>query len=92
MLSFKDEADIPSFCSAFDAFIAALPSGMVVSYESGAQMSQEGLSKGLQRCFLITFPDVAARDAYLPHPIHTDFVEKHVRPNMKDVCVFDYEI
>ena len=59
---------------------------------SGPNNSPEGLTKGLTHAFTLTFASSAARDAYLPHPVHAEFVETWVKPNITDVCVFDYEI
>lgn len=62
----------------------------IVSYSAGDQCSPEGLGKGLQFGFVMTFRDAAARDAYLPHPEHKKVVED-LLPLVDDVLVYDYE-
>lgn len=47
----------------------------IVAFESGTNNSTEGLDQGFTHVFLLTFADVNARDAYLPHPAHLAFVE-----------------
>ena len=59
--------------------------------EWGVNASAEGLSKGFTHCFLVTFEDEAARDAYLPHASHAAFVEK-LQPWLADVLVVDYAV
>lgn len=39
-------------------------------FQAGPYSSSEGLNKGFDYGFLMTFKSVAARDAYLPHPAH----------------------
>ena len=49
----------------------------------------ENLSAGFTHCFLVTFRNAKARDAYLPHPAHEDF-KKLVGPVLDKVLVVDY--
>ncbi|MFP6900277.1 MAG: Dabb family protein, partial [Opitutales bacterium] len=42
--------------------------------EWGTNNSPEGLNKGFTHCFIVTFPNEKAREAYLPHPEHKAFV------------------
>ena len=42
----------------------------VLSVGEGPSTSPEGLEGGLDYGLVITFADAAARDAYLPHPVH----------------------
>ena len=48
-----------------------------------------GRAQGFTHGYLITFTDAAARDAYLPHPAHTAFVDI-VKPLLAGVLVVDY--
>lgn len=57
--------------------------------EWGVNESPEGLDQGHTHCFLLTFATEAARDAYLPHPAHTAFVD-FVGPFIENVTVIDY--
>ena len=56
----------------------------------GVNTSTEGLSQGFTHSFVMTFENAAARDAYLPHPIHTAAAEKVV-PRLDAVIVCDHE-
>ena len=69
----KFPADAPAEAIAalfrqLDDLRAALP-GML-SFEGGANVSPEGLSRGFTHVFVVDFADAAARDAYLVHPAH----------------------
>lgn len=74
-----------------DAF-AELPKKIdaIRDFEWGTDVSVEKLSKGFTHCFFVTFDDEKGRDAYLPHPAHTAFVDV-VKPHLEDVCVVDYK-
>lgn len=61
----------------------------VQDLEWGTNVSPEGLSQDFTHCFLVTFPDAKARDAYIPHPAHQAFV-KILRPSLDKVLVIDY--
>lgn len=56
----------------------------------GVNDSTEGLSEGFTHSFVMLFEDKAARDAYLPHPIHQAAVEIVV-PRLEAVIVCDHE-
>jgi quinol monooxygenase YgiN len=66
------EADIEEIARRFGALGSALPG--IVAFEWGADNSPEGISRGHTHCFVLTFDSEAARDAYLPHPKHQEFV------------------
>jgi hypothetical protein len=57
--------------------------------ECGTDVSIEGIAKGYEKAYVLTFNDERDRDTYFHHPIHQEFVEV-VKPNLKDVLVFDY--
>jgi hypothetical protein len=46
----------------------------ITAFEYGVNNSPEGLDRGFTHIYLMTFENVAARDAYLPHPEHEKFV------------------
>ena len=85
------EAATPDRRAALAAAFAALADRIpqVRALEWGLNASPEGLDKGFTHCFLVTFDDAAARDAYLPHPAHQAFVER-LGPSLDDVLVIDY--
>lgn len=62
----------------------------MVAFEHGKNNSPEGLHKGFTHCYIATFKNTEARDAYLPHPAHKEFVEKHLKPILEDVFVIDF--
>lgn len=90
MYKFKDEISKPQVQEVIDAF-AGLPKKIdgIVAFEHGPNVSPEGKSEGLTYCFVVSFKDEAARDAYLKHPAHDDYV-KVVKDRREKVVVFDY--
>jgi hypothetical protein len=90
LLKFKNgttQAQIAGVEDGFRALSSKVPG--VVDFEWGTNMSPENLAQGFTHCFLVTFHDAAARDAYLPHPAHQAFV-KILRPHLDKVFVIDY--
>lgn len=61
----------------------------IVDFEWGTNVSKENLSQGFTHCFLLTFKDEVARDAYLAHPAHKDFGAL-LHPHLDKVFVVDY--
>ena len=63
----------------------------ILSFEYGANNSTEGLNRGMTHVILLTFASVEARDAYLPHPAHRQFVEWFSqRHTIEELLVIDY--
>ncbi|MCH8295069.1 Dabb family protein [Candidatus Poribacteria bacterium] len=58
---------------------------------AGMNNSPEEKNNGFTYGFIVRFSDVAARDAYLPHPVHRQAAGEYLRPIVDDVLVFDYE-
>lgn len=46
----------------------------IIGYEAGTNVSPENLDQGFTHAFVVTFKDAAARDRYLPHKAHKEFV------------------
>jgi hypothetical protein len=91
LLKFKPE------CNADDIAlvrrnIEALPSQIpgILDLSWGSDVSVEGLSDGFTHSFVMTFESVAARDVYLPHPVHQAAVAV-VMPKLERVIVIDHE-
>ena len=61
----------------------------IQDFEWGTNMSPENHAQGFTHCFLLTFGDAAARDAYLPHPAHKEFGAQ-LGPILDKVLVVDY--
>ncbi len=73
--------------------IEALPSQIpgILDFSWGRDVSVEGLSDGFTHSFIFTFESVAARDVYLPHPVHQAAVAI-VMPKLERVIVIDHEV
>jgi hypothetical protein len=63
----------------------------IEDYVSGPNNSPENLTQGYTHGFVMTFQDVAARDAYLTHPEHERF-QKEALSYVDSVLVFDFEL
>lgn len=61
----------------------------IIDFEWGTNSSPEGLNDDFTHCFVVTFSDAKARDAYLPHEDHQEFV-KQLRPLLEKALVVDY--
>jgi hypothetical protein len=75
LFGFKDgtsEAEVAEIARRFGALAGAIPG--ITAFEWGANNSPEGIDRGHGHCFVLTFESEAARDAYLPHPEHQEFV------------------
>src|SRR5689334_7814697 len=92
---FKFKADatadqIAEVTAAFKGLKKSIPG--IVSFESGANISTENLNKGFNHAYLLTFENVASRDAYLPHPEHKKFGDLLTRLQVvEDVFVIDFQ-
>ena len=62
----------------------------LIGYAASQNLSP-GRARDFTHGYLITFADAAARDAYLPHPAHTAFVDI-VKPLLAGVLVVDYTV
>ena len=56
----------------------------------GPNLSTEGLDQGFTHSFVMVFESAAARDAYLPHPLHQAVVQQ-LMPKLASVIVCDHE-
>ncbi len=90
VFKFKDGTSAEDIKKVEDAF-RALPSKIpaIEGFEWGTNNSPEHHDQGFTHCFLLTFKDAAARDAYLPHPAHKAF-GKVLHPFLDKVFVIDY--
>jgi hypothetical protein len=66
----------------------------IVAVSIGGNVSPEALEKGFRHGFVVDFADIAARNAYLPHPDHvivgTRLVEL-AENGIEGILVFDYD-
>ena len=81
------EADLQKIVDAFKQLPEKVDG--IRAFEWGKNNSPEGLDKGFLHCFLVTFDNAKARDAYLPHPAHKEFVSV-LRPHLEEPAVIDY--
>ena len=91
---FKFKADattdqVAEVTKAFKALKSSIPG--IVSFENGVNISTENLNKGFSHVYLLTFENVASRDAYLPHPEHKKFGDLLGKLQVvEDVFVVDF--
>ncbi len=93
---FKPEATAESVAAIERAF-AALPESVlddrgervIVDFEWGTNNSPENLADGFTHCFLVSFASEDARQLYLDHPVHKEFVEL-LLPQLDKPFVVDY--
>jgi hypothetical protein len=84
-------AQIEEVTAAFKALKNKIPG--ITSFEYGVNNSPENLNKGFTHVYLLTFKDVASRDAYLPHPEHKKFGELLGRLDvLEEPFVVDFEV
>ena len=90
LFKFKPEVTKAQVQEVVDAF-AALPKKIdsIADFEWGTDVSVEMKSEGYTHCFVVSFADAKARDEYLPHAAHAEFV-KLVGPRIEKVLVFDF--
>jgi Stress responsive A/B Barrel Domain len=63
----------------------------ITGFEDGVNNSPEKKNLGFTHVYMLTFEDVAARDAYLPHPEHAKFGQLLGKLGVvADVFVVDY--
>lgn len=90
LYQFKPEVTPAQLQQVIDAF-SQLPKKIdgIVGFEHGPNVSPEGKTEGLTYCFNVTFRDEKARDAYLVHPAHREYV-KVAQDKRERAVVFDY--
>jgi len=92
VVCFKFKADAkPEQVEGIVKAFAELPKKIdgITAYEAGTNNSPENLNKGFTHCFVVTFKDEKAREAYLPHAAHQEFVSQ-LKPILEDAFVIDY--
>ena len=77
LFAFKPDAPQEQ-CAGIVSEFAALPERIpgIIGFESGVNVSPEGLNDGFTHCFTLSFSTSGDRDAYLVHPVHQAFVAK----------------
>jgi hypothetical protein len=87
---FKAEATPAQIKKITDEF-AALKNkiSVVESLEWGKNVSPEGLSKGFDYCWIVSFKTAKDRDAYLVDPAHKAFVAL-IKPVVDEALVVDF--
>jgi len=62
----------------------------ILDFTGGPNVSSEGLDQGFTHSFVMVFESAAARDAYLPHPVHQAVVQ-NLMPKLQSAIVCDHE-
>ncbi len=90
LFKFKKDASQEQVQEVVDAF-AALPAKIkeIADFEWGTDVSVENKAAGYTHGFVVSFASEKARDDYLPHAAHQEFV-KLVGPRLDGALVFDY--
>ena len=81
------KADIEKVTREFAALKGKI--AVIDQLEWGTNSSPEGLDKGFTHCWIVSFKDAAARDAYLIHPEHKKFVDV-LKPILAEALVVDF--
>jgi hypothetical protein len=87
---FKDgtsKEDIAKLESEFKALEKKIK--VIKSFEAGTNNSPEGLNKGFNHGWILTFNSEADRDVYLKHPDHEKFATL-AKSMLADVFVIDF--
>lgn len=90
LFSFNKALDSPEV-QEIDRRFKELPSLIdeIVDFECGTDVSIEGIAKGYEKAYVLTFKNEEDRTSYFHHPDHQAF-GKAGKPYFKDVLVFDY--
>jgi hypothetical protein len=84
------ERDIRDAFADLRALAGTIPG--LRSFNWGPNTSPEGAAQGYTHGFTMEFDDAAARDAYLPHPLHKRGAEKfRAIREPGGVLVFDFD-
>ena len=89
---FKDgvsDSEIAGCFAAMNGMVGKIPG--LLDFHYGPYDSDEGLNDGYTHGFIMTFESPAARDAYLPDPVHEE-VKEVVVPRLERVVVFDFNM
>ena len=92
LLKFKDGTTEEQIGKFFDDVLdlsETVPG--IDDYVSGTNCSAEGRNQGLTHGFIMTFSDVAARDAYIVHPEHERF-KTMALSIVETTIIFDFEV
>lgn len=83
------QADVAKIVTAFIKLKDKIP--QIQSIDWGTDVSVEKKNQGFTHCFCLSFSDSSGRDAYLPHPSHSEF-SAMIKPFVEKVFVFDYVV
>src|SRR5215470_15574659 len=82
------DAEIEDLNQSLAAVWKSIPG--ILEYHWGVNVSVEKLEQGYHHGFVMKFTDAAARDNYLPHPLHLPIAEKGGRLG-ETILVYDLE-
>jgi hypothetical protein len=82
-------AQIAEVTKAFRGLQQAIPG--IIGFEDGVNNSPEKKNLGFTHVYMLTFENLAARDTYLPHPKHKEFIQLLGKLGvLDDAFVVDY--
>ncbi|MCP8900576.1 Dabb family protein [Gilvimarinus xylanilyticus] len=85
------QEQIQTITDAFSQLPEKIPG--IVDFEHGENNSPEGLNKGFNHVYVVTFDSEKSRDEYLPHPEHKKFGELLGDMDiLEDAFVIDYSL
>jgi Stress responsive A/B Barrel Domain len=90
---FRADADVAAVFAAIKGLQEKIPG--ILDITCGADISPEGLQKGFTHAFSVDFDDVAARNAYLPHPDHRvvgKLVVAAAEGGIEGLAIVDWEV
>jgi Stress responsive A/B Barrel Domain len=93
LLKLRKTQEAPAIFDALKSLQSQIPG--IISITAGADCSPEGLQRGFTHGFTVDFVDVAARDAYLPHPAHQKvgaMIVAACEGGVDGVLVLDWEV
>lgn len=92
LMTFTDDASLRQVQTVKKAFLQ-IPHQIegVLAVEWGKNDSPEGKHGGFTHCILMTFEDEAARQRYLPHPVHEELKTSFITV-LRDIIVLDYTV
>ena len=92
VFQFKDGTrpdEVDACFASMEQMVGRIPG--LLDFAHGPYDSAEGLNDGFTHGFIMTFESPAARDAYLPHPVHEE-VKLVVVPHLERLVVFDFNL
>ena len=87
----EDPKAIEKLIAGMDQYLKPIPG--IIQFHAGRMVPSHRpvVDQSYQAALNVIFADKAAQDAYQVHPLHVEFVEKVLKPNVAKVLVYDFE-